>query len=263
MNYLFPYLCRIKIVQVQRYFLEIKFRGTNYHGWQIQENAHSVQQEVNQALTTLLKQQVATTGCGRTDTGVHATQFYLHFDNENKVEDNQQFVYRLNAILPWDIAAINLIEVNEKAHARFDATARTYQYKIVQHKEPFLRELAHFEPVQLDLDLMNKASKELFNYNDFKAFCKGEVEFGTTLCEIKHAEWTRENDIVVFTITANRFLRNMVRAIVGTILEVGKKKINIKDFKHIIEKGERQEAGASVPGYGLYLSQVIYPYING
>ena len=249
-----------KFFEVQRYFLEIKFRGTNYHGWQIQENAHSVQQEVNGALKTLLKLETLTTGCGRTDTGVHATQFYLHFDTD-KIENENQFVYKLNAVLPWDIAAIRIIQVHPDAHARFDATSRTYEYKIVQTKEPFLKEFAHFEPVDFDLELMNEAANELFNYEDFKSFSKGESEFGT-LCKISEAEWRKRNELIDFRISANRFLRNMVRAIVGTLLEVGKKRITIEEFKKIIGSGERAEAGASVPGYGLYLKKVKYPYIN-
>ncbi|MGI8893648.1 MAG: tRNA pseudouridine(38-40) synthase TruA [Bacteroidia bacterium] len=248
--------------KLQRYFLEIKFRGTSYHGWQVQENAHSVQAELNKALGTLLKQEVQTTGCGRTDTDVHALQFYVHFETDNLPERAEQFAYRLNAILPWDIAVKKIIDVHPEAHSRFDATSRTYEYKIVKTKEPFLKELAHFEPVDFDMEPMNEAAKELLNYDDFKAFSKGEVEFGTTLCKITEAHWRKENDLFIFKISANRFLRNMVRAIVGTLLEVGKKRMTIKEFQNVIAKGERAAAGVSVPGYGLYLISVIYPYIN-
>ena len=252
----------LKNFQVQRYFLELKFRGTNYHGWQVQENAHSVQQEFNNALKILLKKETLTTGCGRTDTGVHATQFFVHFDAEEIVENKDQFVYKLNSILPWDISAKKIIEVKEDAHARFDATSRTYEYLIVQTKEPFLKDLAHFEPVHFDIDLMNEVAKILFNYEDFKSFSKGEPEFGTTICKITEAFWRKEKELFIFKITANRFLRNMVRAIVGTLIEAGKKRITKEDFKKIIESGERSEAGASVPGYGLYLTEIKYPYIN-
>jgi tRNA pseudouridine38-40 synthase len=247
---------------VHRYFLELKFKGTNYHGWQIQENAHSVQKEINNALNTLLKKEIQTTGCGRTDTGVHATQFYLHFDAELLPVNADQFLYQLNSILPWDISVKKIIPVHSDAHVRFDATSRTYVYKIIQSKEPFLKELAHFEPAELDLELINKASEELFNYDDFKAFSKGEPDFGTTICKITEAQWNTEGETIIFKISANRFLRNMVRAIVGTLLNVGKKKTSLEEFKKIIEKGERSGAGVSVPGHGLYLSKVEYPYIN-
>jgi tRNA pseudouridine38-40 synthase len=257
----FSYLCT-SIFKVQRYFLEIKFRGTNYHGWQVQENAHTVQQELNNALLALLKNEVTTIGCGRTDTGVHATQFYVHFDAEYKLEDEVRFVYSLNCILPWDISVMRMIAVHPEAHARFDATSRTYEYKIVTAKEPFLKELALFEPVAFDIELMDVAATELLNFDDFKAFTKGEVESGTTICNVTEACWKKQNELIIFKITANRFLRNMVRAIVGTLLEVGKKRIDIERFKKIIESEERAEAGASVPGYGLYLTKAEYPYIN-
>ena len=247
---------------MQRYFLEIMFRGNNYHGWQVQENAHSVQAEINNALKTLLKKEIATTGCGRTDTDVHATQFYLHFD-AGKIENMEQFIYKLNSILPWDIAAKRIIDVSENAHARFDANSRTYEYKIIQNKEPFLKELAHFEPLELDINSMNEAAACLLNHDDFKSFSKGDIEFGTTFCKVSEAKWRRDGELLIFTITANRFLRNMVRAIVGTLLLVGKKKMNQDEFSEVIKSGERTQAGASVPGYGLYLSKVNYPYING
>ena len=190
---------------MQRYFLEIKFRGTNYHGWQIQENANSVQEEINKALKTLLKKEIQTTGCGRTDTGVHALQFYLHFDAD-RIKNEDQFVYKLNAVLPWDLAAKRILLVDPESHARFDATSRTYQYKIIQTKEPFLKELAHFDPVEFDLNIMNEAAKELFNYEDFKAFSKSEVDFGTTLCKITEAKWETKNELIIFRITANQVL---------------------------------------------------------
>lgn len=243
-----------------RYFIEIAYKGTNYHGWQLQENANTVQAEVNKALSILFQVEINVTGAGRTDTGVHAKQFYAHFDIENKCPDN--FVYKLNRILPNDIACKTIIKVNNDAHARFDATSRTYNYIITLKKNPFLINQAYFFPRKLDINSMNLAAKKLLGTKDFSCFSKSKTQTFTNNCNITNAEWKQVDETIVFTITADRFLRNMVRAIVGTLIEVGECKIPVEKIDQIIASKNRSEAGTSVPGYGLFLTNIIYPYIN-
>ncbi len=244
-----------------RYFLQLSFNGKNFHGWQIQQNAHSVQAELNKALKTLLNAGTETTGCGRTDTGVHAAKFFAHFDAV-EIKDEVDFVYHLNALLPLEIAVQKLIQVGAAAHARYDAASRTYRYFIHHKKNPFLNDSSYFFPLDVDIDLMNEAAKTLQEYSDFSCFSKTHTQVKTNICKVASAFWRKENEQLIFEITADRFLRNMVRAIVGTMLEVGEKHITITEFKEIIENKKRANAGASVPGHALFLVDVIYPFIK-
>ena len=245
-----------------RYFIHLAYDGGAYHGWQIQPNATTVQEILNKAISTLVKADVETIGCGRTDTGVHARDFYAHFDSPSPVIDHNKFLHALNAMLPYDIAVYRLIQVADTAHARFDATSRTYEYHICDRKEPFGRSYAFHFSKPLDIDAMNAAAAELLPHEDFACFNKtGGAQTGTH-CNLVHAVWVRHEHHLVFTVTANRFLRNMVRAIVGTLLEVGEAKINLEDFRQILASGDRSEAGASVPAHGLFLTNVVYPYIT-
>jgi tRNA pseudouridine38-40 synthase len=246
---------------ILRYFVEFSYNGSNYHGWQYQPNAKSVQETMNIAFTLLLKQKIDIMGAGRTDTGVHAKQMYGHFDYDNKI-DSFKFIHKVNSFLPKDIVIYNVIPVHETAHARFDATARTYQYFISTYKNAFNTDFTWYFNQKLDLELMNKASEILLNFTDFKCFSKSHTEVNNYDCNIKEAFWKIENDTLIFTITADRFLRNMVRAIVGTLINVGLKKTNLDDFKKIIVDRNRSAAGFSVPAQGLYLVNIEYPYLN-
>jgi len=240
-----------------RYFVRLAFRGTRYSGWQLQENAISVQEKLNDALTVLCGNPILTTGCGRTDTGVHAREFYAHFDSD---DIGPKFLHQLNAILPDDIAVYNIVPVHPHAHARFDAQSRTYMYFITMIKDPFLKDLAMFGHFNPDLKLLNEASSSLLNYSDFSAFSKSNTQVKTNICTISQAEWTQTGNTLIFTITADRFLRGMVRAIVGTLIGVGTGKLSLDQFKEIILKGDRKEAGMSVPACGLFLTSVTYSY---
>jgi len=240
-----------------RYFLKLSFNGRNYHGWQVQLNAHSVQAEVDKALSVFLKESISTVGCGRTDTGVHAKVFYAHFDVSTEII-KPDFVHHINCMLPHDIAVQEIKKVKDDAHARFDAVSRTYEYFLYSEKNPFLRDSAYFFPYVLDLDKMNHASNILKEYSDFSSFSKSRTQVKTNICKIMEANWRKENNQTVFRITADRFLRNMVRAIVGTMTEIGENKIDEKQFREIIEGKSRSEAGFSVPAHGLYLVEVKY-----
>ncbi len=242
-----------------RYFIKLSYKGTQYCGWQVQENAITVQQKINEVLSVLLQKSIDTVGCGRTDTGVHATDFYAHFDTEVSFESKEKLLYRMNKILPKDIAVIDIIPVTENAHARFDAIKRTYKYYICKTKNPFLQDTAWYFTQDLDLIAMNAAARQLFNYADFSAFSKSNTQTKTNNCKIYEAEWIRLDDKFVFTICADRFLRNMVRAIVGTLIEVGTAKITIDQFCKIIEAKDRTKAGQSAPAEGLFLEKVEYP----
>ena len=242
-----------------RYFLKLSYKGTHYHGWQIQDNANTVQQEINTGLSTVLNEAILCTGCGRTDTGVHAKEFFAHFDAENEIMDSNTVIFKLNGCLPPDISIARLWEVPPDSNVRFDATARTYEYVISQKKDPFLKEQSHYLFGALDLGLMTKAAQQLLNCEDFTSFSRSNTQTKTNLCTITIAEWTTGNQRLTFTITANRFLRGMVRAIVGTMLEVGQGKISVADFVEIIEAKDRTKAGYSVPAAGLHLTSVVYP----
>lgn len=242
-----------------RYFLTFAYNGTPYHGWQRQPNAPSVQQTLEEALSTLLRQDIAVTGAGRTDTGVHAQTMVAHFDVELSQEKEANLRHLLNRYLDENIAIHSLKPVLDDAHARFDATARTYQYHLGFQKHPFKQGLHYQIPTNLDVERMNAAAQILLEYTDFEAFAKKHSDVKTFLCDISYARWERIDQGAIFTITANRFLRNMVRAIVGTLLEVGKGKISVEAMHQIIQSKERGEAGYSVPACGLYLTEIHYP----
>lgn len=245
---------------MQRYFIYMAYDGTNYHGWQIQPNGISVQECLMKALSTLLRYEVDVTGAGRTDAGVHARLMVAHFDSESAL-DETFMVEKLNRLLPPDIVVFALRAVHPDAHARFDATSRKYQYYVTTSKQPFLRQYRCRLFHKPDFERMNEAAKTLFDYTDFTSFSKLHTDVKTNNCKIMYAEWTQvDEETWVFTIQADRFLRNMVRAVVGTLLEVGKGKMSIDDFRRVIEQKDRCRAGTSVPGNALFLVDVTYPY---
>jgi len=244
---------------LQRYFLQCSYKGTNYHGWQIQPNAISVQEVFEDALSKILREKIAVVGAGRTDTGVHASFFILHFDVNSRINENLDLVYKLNSFLPSDIAVQKIWPVNKELHARFSAVSRTYKYYISTEKNPFNTEYSYKYVKPLDVEQMNKATRLLLNYEDFTSFSRLHTDVKTNNCKILQAEWMMEKKQLIFTIQADRFLRNMVRAIVGTLLEVGKGKLNIHQFREIIEKKDRDAAGASAPAQGLFLVDIEYP----
>jgi tRNA pseudouridine38-40 synthase len=243
----------------KRYFIRLSYKGTNYHGWQIQPNAITVQEVLNKALSTILNADINVVGCGRTDTGVHASDFYAHFDVENKEFDCEKLAFRLNRFLPHDIAIKKVFAVRDDAHTRFDATSRTYHYFITKEKNPFRLESHWKVPYELDVDKMNQAAAALFDYIDFTSFSKLHTDVKTNNCKVYQAEWKESEDEIIFTVKADRFLRNMVRAIVGTLVEVGRGKLDIDGFRKVIESKNRSKAGTSVPGHALYLAEIGYP----
>ena len=244
-----------------RYFIQISYNGTNYHGWQQQPNASSVQETLNKALSTVLNRTIDCMGAGRTDTGVHATQMYAHFDCD-ELQNTTSIIHKLNSFLPQDIVVHNLIQVHDDAHARFDATKRTYEYHIYSFKNAFLQNKSWYFHQKLNVDLMNQACKILFNHTDFQCFSKVHTDVNTFDCKIYEAFWKEENANLIFTISADRFLRNMVRAIVGTMVNVGLEKITLDEFQTIIESKDRKKAGFSVPAHGLYLTEIKYGYLK-
>ena len=244
-----------------RYFLEFAYKGTHYHGWQYQPNAISVQETLNKALTTLFKKEIDLVGAGRTDTGVHAKQMFAHFDLEESI-DIPFYIHKLNSFLPKDIAIVNIYLVHDNAHARFDAIKRTYEYHIHTKKDVFESDDSWYYQNELNVDKMNEACKILFNYNDFECFSKVNTDVNTFNCTIYETNWTQENSRLVFTISADRFLRNMVRAIVGTMVNIGLEKISVDHLTEIIESKDRNKAGFSVPAQGLYLTKVEYPFLG-
>ncbi|WP_207422282.1 tRNA pseudouridine(38-40) synthase TruA [Desertivirga brevis] len=249
--------------QITRYFIELAYNGTAYHGWQVQPNATSVQELLDKALSIFFRQKIETVGCGRTDTGVHATQFFAHFDLVDKIISlEQKEINGINALLPFDIAVFRFIKVGGDSHARFDATSRSYQYHIHQEKNPFKHNHSWLVKDDLDIEEMNKAAKILFQYIDFSCFSKSNTQVFTNNCKIIRAEWERTSNGYVFHISADRFLRNMVRAIVGTLLEIGRDKLVVEDLHTIIKSKSRSNAGTSVPACGLYLTSICYPYIQ-
>lgn len=250
-------------VAFKRYFLEISYRGTNYHGWQVQDNAVTVQSILQDCLSTLLQREVMTTGAGRTDTGVHARQLFVHIDMQDLDinRGKERFLYALNSLLPKDIAINNIHEVSADAHARFDAIERSYEYRMHFTKNPFLEGLSCYQRYRPNVDKMNEAALYLLGQKDFTCFSKAHTQVFTNICEIIQAEWQWEGEQLVFHITANRFLRNMVRAIVGTLLDVGIKEKEPIHILQVIEGMDRSKAGVSVPAAGLYLTQVKYPYL--
>jgi len=241
-----------------RYFVTFSYFGSAYHGWQSQPNASTVQQQMETVFSTLLRENISLVAAGRTDAGVHAKKMVAHFDVEQPL-DTSDAVLKLNSFLPEDIGIEDIFEVSKDAHARFSAIARTYEYWIVRQKNPFYKDTAHYLRQTIDLRAMNAAAELLLQYEDFECFSKSRTDVRTYNCQISKSVWVADADKLVFTITADRFLRNMVRAIVGTLLEVGKGKIGLEDVKTIIKSKDRNQAGASVPAKGLYLTLVEYP----
>ena len=241
-----------------RYFFEISYSGTNYHGWQIQNNAVSIQQTIQDKLSLLLRADIEITGSGRTDAGVHAKQQYFHVDIDEGL-DCEDFKYHINAILPFDIAVHSIRGVKENAHARFDAVSRGYIYKVVSAKDPFLVGQAYIYPKNLDIEKLNKAAKILEGKQDFESFSKVKTQVNNFNCEVFNAFWQQDGTATSFVIEANRFLRGMVRAIVGTLLQVNENKISPEEIYNILESKNRSAAGRSVPPQGLYLTSVEYP----
>ena len=250
--------------KIRRFFLELSYKGTAYHGWQIQPNAITVQEVLDKALSIFFRQKIETVGCGRTDTGVHATEFYAHFDLLNaEIEiQNPRIIQSLNALVPYDIAINGIIEVEPEAHARFDATLRSYEYHIHHQKHPFKHGLSWLVKDELDIEAMNEASRIILEYRDFSCFSKSNTQVFTNNCVVSFAEWKYTSGDLVFYISADRFLRNMVRAIVGTLIPIGRGEFEPEGIRNIIESKNRSNAGASVPACGLYLTKVVYPYIN-
>ena len=241
-----------------RYFIEISYQGTNYHGWQSQPNACTVQEIIENCLSKITNNSIKLLAAGRTDSGVHANQMFAHFNINEKINDKNSFIHKTNSFLPSDIAVKNVLQVEDDSHARFDALSREYEYHISLNKNPFEIDKSYLYKNPLDLNKMNKCCDILFQYTDFKSFSKSKTDVKTYDCQIFKAKWLLNGDSLIFKIKADRFLRNMVRAIVGTLIEVGLGKINQKDFKVIIEKKDRQLAGFSVPAHGLYLKKIEY-----
>lgn len=246
---------------IHRYFIKIAYNGSGFNGWQIQLNGITVQEELEKALAILLRHPIGVSGCGRTDTGVHASDFYAHFDisEEAMILPCDQLRYKLNLMLPSSIVIYDVFIVKSDVHARFSALSRTYRYQISFEKNPFGGGLAYFYHHRLDVVTMNKAAAILMEYNDFSCFSKTRTQVKTNICTISKAIWEQDGSMLVFTITADRFLRNMVRAIVGTMLDVGRNRITLDDFRKVIEGKNRSDAGFSVPPQGLFLSKVVYP----
>ena len=241
-----------------RYFITLSYDGTRYHGWQIQPNGISVQAELQRGLSLLLRQEISVTGAGRTDAGVHARMMVAHFDYEGEL-DAQQLTYKLNKLLPQDIAIQKTEQVEDGMHARFSATLRTYHYYIHTIKNPFLRKTSCELHYELDFCQMNQAARMLLSYRDFGAFCKSHSDVKTTLCTVTEARWQPLGDGKwMFRITANRFLRNMVRAVVGTLIEVGRHRLSLEEFQRVVEGKQRSAAGESMPGHALFLENITY-----
>lgn len=245
-------------METYRYFLEIAYKGSNYHGWQIQVNAHTLQEEIEKKLSVLLGRPTTIMGSGRTDTGVHASQQFLHFDSEIEL-DQSTFLKKINGILPKDIAAYSLRRVKSDAHTRFDAIWRSYVYKISLRKNPFEENSVWFLFKHLDMAKMNEAAGLLLGHEDFQCFSKVHTDVNNFNCTIKTAFWEQKEHQLLFHITANRFLRGMVRAIVGTLVEVGTGKLSLEGFQEILDSKDRKKAKASAPAQGLYLCSIIYP----
>ena len=242
-----------------RYFIQLSFKGTTFNGWQKQKNAPSVQETIENALKILLKQNIDLTGAGRTDTGVHAKYYIAHFDSVSEISEIGDLIYHLNKILPFEIAIQNIFPVHSNAHSRFGAISRTYEYHCIFQKNPFEKEYCLLLKSLPNIEAMNQAGKLLLQYSDFTSFCRLHSDNKTNICKVEEAFWIIETNKLVFKITADRFLRNMVRAIVGTMLKVGFGEISVNDFGQIIEKKSRSLAGTSAPAHGLYLTAIKYP----
>lgn len=243
---------------MNRYFCHVAYHGARYHGWQKQKNAHTLQAVLEEALSNMLRADIEITGSGRTDKGVHAFEQVFHFDCSGNI-DCEKILFRLNAYLPVDISANKLYKVNKNAHARFDAKKRSYIYRINRVKSPFEQGLSYYFHRPLLVERMNEASDLLIGQHDFESFSKVHTDVNNFVCEIFTSQWQLNNELLTYHVTANRFLRGMVRTIVGTLLLVGEDKINLKSFEEIIESKDRRSAGRAVPAQGLYLSEVQYP----
>jgi len=242
-----------------RYFVELSYDGTPFHGWQVQKNAKTIQQWLNEALSTVSRREISTIGCGRTDTGVHARRFYAHMDCETPLDDLEGLAYHANRVLPPQIAIHRIFEVRPDDHSRFSAISRTYEYLITTRKDPFAYQRQLELREQFDLEAMNRACVLLKDYEDFTSFSKANSDTETNLCRMHYAYWELTEHGYRFEIKANRFLRNMVRAVVGTLLETGRGKLDLHGFRQIIEAKDRSAAGFSVAAHGLYLIDIEYP----
>lgn len=239
-----------------RYFLEVSYKGTEYSGFQKQANANTIQAEIEKAFAIFQRDDVELTGSSRTDAGVHALQNFFHFDYAGII--HPQFVYKMNSILPEDIAVKNIQPVGDKAHCRFDAVSRTYKYCIHQSKNPFLRDRAYYFPYTLDQDMLNKAAGILTEYQDFTSFSKRNTQVKTFQCIIEQSEWIKQEDQLIYFVKANRFLRGMVRGLTGTMLQVGRHKLSLDELRHIVTSRDCSKADFSVPAKGLFLVKVEY-----
>ena len=242
---------------MERYFLELSYLGTAYAGFQIQQNAPTIQSEVEKALEIFFRRKIELTGASRTDAGVHAFQNYFHFDDPGEI--NPSAAYNLNALLPSDISIKRIVRMAQTSHSRFDAISREYRYIIYKDKNPFLSDRAYFYPYPLELDLLNEAATLIMDENDFTSFSKRRTQVKTYLCKIECSQWHIEKDCLVYYVKANRFLRGMVRGLVGTMLQVGRGKITLNEFKQIIESRDATNADFAVPAHGLFLVRVNYP----
>lgn len=241
---------------MSRYFIELSYRGTAYAGFQVQQNALTVQEEVEKALVIIFRERIALTGSSRTDTGVHALQNYFHFDFEGEIAEGK--VYNINALLPGDIAIRRIMKMRPEAHCRFDAVARQYVYTIYKKKDPFIADIAYYFPYTVAMEVMREAAEVVKGYKEFEAFSKRNTQVKTYVCNIMESEWVEEGDRKIYRVKANRFLRGMVRGMVGTMLQVGRGKISVDRFREIIEKKEQGEVDFSVPGHGLCLESVEF-----
>jgi tRNA pseudouridine38-40 synthase len=242
-----------------RYFIQLAYRGTRYHGWQVQPNAPSVQGELNRALETILRHSVETVGSGRTDAGVHASCQFVHLDTGVSLH-NDRHLYPLNSLLPPDISIHNILPVNDSTHARYDALSRSYEYRMIFRKDPFRHGMSYLYHRAPNVPLMNEAASLLPAHTDFESFSKVQTDVNHFRCTLKEAFWAQEGDQLIFHVTANRFLRGMVRALVGTLLEVGEGKLSVAGFEEVILSKDRRRAGRAVPPEGLFLTGVAYPF---
>lgn len=248
-----------------RFFLEVSYKGTNYSGFQVQLNAVTVQSEVETAISTLLRRKHILTGSSRTDAGVHARQNFFHFDSDcfddslKSSLPKDQFLYKMNAILPYDIVVNGLYKVPSDANCRFDAISREYHYFIYQHKNPFLSDRAYYFPYKLDIDLMQQAAGIILEYNDFTSFSKRKTQVKNNICSIGESKWSNEEGLISYKVVGNRFLRGMVRALVATMLKIGRRKISANQFREIIESKNGNLASFAAPSHGLFLQNVNYP----
>lgn len=249
-------------MEQNRYFVRLAYNGKNHHGWQVQPNSETIQGVMNHAMDLIIREEINLIGAGRTDTGVHAREFYAHFDTSQNLGDDKErahLIFKLNNFLPAEIAVYDIFPVTPKTHARFDATARTYKYYVSRIKDPFKYATSYYFYGDLNVDRMNEGARILFSYNDFSSFSKSKTQTSTNLCEIYEAEWTEKGPMLTFTIKANRFLRNMVRAIVGTLLDIGQGKLDVLELHRILQDQNRSSAGFSAPARGLFLHQIDYP----